>query len=661
MPLTRTKSIRRVPSKQIDENKLRCKTKKINFTQYGEAFTEDGSSPRKEGASRASKPGKQVGPAAAIERSGPSVASLSGTDSSRKDKVFDNVEITVEPASTSVRYDGGSEDGAEELPTITLSSPEKKARRKQSATGSAYPGSASAKSMPSDAFRQGLFQASSKSLPDVSKADAIWSRRTATDAEDSPKGLKSKLSSLSAKVVNGVRNMRRDSAKDMVSMFASDSARDSASATKQNARKASKLRASEVVCAKAMSVFASVSRISLLNGVIKRMQDGDTSTVSPFSPNQGKSKKEIRKDKKAGAMVPGVVEKLRSAVKATQRSWSKTKYALYTVFEFFFIFSVLLIFSQTSNSHAVVSSLKAELSPKAAIARGGSLLPEDNPFFDWLGHLRRRMWTDPVCGNGVCEPPFEFPAFETLGCQADCGREKEVRQVIVLITADFAKIPPSLVMSTVMSSASWNLCKVTPSRREVGLDDICIYEEDRRFESPVSTFQQEYTLLKDDWYVRLTGDHFGCVGGKILDITASGALEEMPTEPSWETCDLAQLSASPLQEEQPAMDDSADEKGAPPPSVTGRHLSQSKVWNQVAEASPAGKGEGDGLSCKYATLVKAAATASRSFRGTSARGSKISQIATTSRSGACVRATASAALLMRSTTATDGIFTAKQH
>jgi hypothetical protein len=39
------------------------------------------------------------------------------------------------------------------------------------------------------------------------------------------------------------------------------------------------------------------------------------------------------------------------------------------------------------------------------------------------------IWKDPVCGDGKCQYPWEFPAFGTFGCQADCGLEQNITQV----------------------------------------------------------------------------------------------------------------------------------------------------------------------------------------------------------------------------------------
>ena len=31
------------------------------------------------------------------------------------------------------------------------------------------------------------------------------------------------------------------------------------------------------------------------------------------------------------------------------------------------------------------------------------------------------IFTDPTCGDGVCDAPAEFPAYGRFGCAADCG------------------------------------------------------------------------------------------------------------------------------------------------------------------------------------------------------------------------------------------------
>ena len=44
--------------------------------------------------------------------------------------------------------------------------------------------------------------------------------------------------------------------------------------------------------------------------------------------------------------------------------------------------------------------------------------------------------------------------------------------------------------STVMRMASWNLCQESAARREVNLPDLCLYEEDQRFDRLRTFFVQ---------------------------------------------------------------------------------------------------------------------------------------------------------------------------
>lgn len=50
----------------------------------------------------------------------------------------------------------------------------------------------------------------------------------------------------------------------------------------------------------------------------------------------------------------------------------------------------------------------------------------------WTTHAKRHphrlpttapqaVWKDPVCGDGLCETPFEFASYGRFGCRADCG------------------------------------------------------------------------------------------------------------------------------------------------------------------------------------------------------------------------------------------------
>jgi len=55
------------------------------------------------------------------------------------------------------------------------------------------------------------------------------------------------------------------------------------------------------------------------------------------------------------------------------------------------------------------------------------LLPEDTTFdnmegvYSWAQDTVSKIWVNPVCGDGLCEEPWEFPQYADFGCRADCG------------------------------------------------------------------------------------------------------------------------------------------------------------------------------------------------------------------------------------------------
>ena len=51
---------------------------------------------------------------------------------------------------------------------------------------------------------------------------------------------------------------------------------------------------------------------------------------------------------------------------------------------------------------------------------------------NWLSTTLTAIWVDPVCGDGVCETPFEYASFGRFGCRADCGELAEVQNLTTL-------------------------------------------------------------------------------------------------------------------------------------------------------------------------------------------------------------------------------------
>jgi hypothetical protein len=58
-------------------------------------------------------------------------------------------------------------------------------------------------------------------------------------------------------------------------------------------------------------------------------------------------------------------------------------------------------------------------------------ITRSDEFYDWLEGLIGNVFSDPACGDGVCETPDEFPGFGRFGCIPDCGRYKKTTKVKV--------------------------------------------------------------------------------------------------------------------------------------------------------------------------------------------------------------------------------------
>lgn len=118
-----------------------------------------------------------------------------------------------------------------------------------------------------------------------------------------------------------------------------------------------------------------------------------------------------------------------------------------------------------------MSTLKAALLDDPA--SNSLTFSSEDQVLAYLGNkLVRPAFTDPVCGDGRCDAPWETPAWGPFGCAADCGAQPNLTRAVVAATADFAG-HPSLSPATLREAASWNLCLEDAARRRRGEADLC--------------------------------------------------------------------------------------------------------------------------------------------------------------------------------------------
>jgi hypothetical protein len=147
------------------------------------------------------------------------------------------------------------------------------------------------------------------------------------------------------------------------------------------------------------------------------------------------------------------------------------------------------------------------------------------------------IWKDPVCGDGNCEWPWEFPAWGTFGCRADCGLNDNTTNIVLNVRADFSG-HPSISPRVLMSNAVWNLCLKDEARSKRGEVDLCWYGTDQAFEQPQSNQILSMKVIDGAWYVIVKGDYAGRVGGRIYDASNSSGPTQIATEPEWKSCTI---------------------------------------------------------------------------------------------------------------------------
>ncbi|KAK3273944.1 hypothetical protein CYMTET_17843, partial [Cymbomonas tetramitiformis] len=88
-----------------------------------------------------------------------------------------------------------------------------------------------------------------------------------------------------------------------------------------------------------------------------------------------------------------------------------------------FYTTVMMVHLNAQDSFQTVSSVAQRVLPPL---RGVE-------FMDWFKTMVWQVWEDPVCGDGLCVSPHEFPSFGRFGCKVDCGSETELATTMLFI------------------------------------------------------------------------------------------------------------------------------------------------------------------------------------------------------------------------------------
>ncbi|KAK3274241.1 hypothetical protein CYMTET_17573 [Cymbomonas tetramitiformis] len=151
-----------------------------------------------------------------------------------------------------------------------------------------------------------------------------------------------------------------------------------------------------------------------------------------------------------------------------------------------------------------------------------------------------KVWQARECGDGYCDEPLEFPAFGSLGCRVDCGLQRTLVPVLIVIHTDLTRLEgTSEHMQELWRTVRWNLCTRRTHATVMHLQPLCWYSEDRhlpRYSSRAMTTSEEFELPPGRWYIRILGDFTQSVQGAVYDMSNVSDALQLPTSPAWEAC-----------------------------------------------------------------------------------------------------------------------------
>ncbi|GAX83855.1 hypothetical protein CEUSTIGMA_g11280.t1 [Chlamydomonas eustigma] len=234
-----------------------------------------------------------------------------------------------------------------------------------------------------------------------------------------------------------------------------------------------------------------------------------------------------------------VQQKVAAAVEMSRKyrhvAWYSLFVAAYMV--------VLYLQASAYKSTEVVQTLKDAFMPAGAV---GSTITFQNEaeVLNYIGaQILLPIWQDPVCGDGNCEWPWEYPSWGPFGCKADCGTNSNVTSIVVNVKADFTG-HPTISPQVLMANAVWNLCLDDPTTRARGEADLCWFPNDVSFTEVVVNTLDSMSVIDGNWYVIVKGDYAGRVYGNIYDISNATNPVPISTSPAWTACQLT-ISTTP--------------------------------------------------------------------------------------------------------------------
>jgi hypothetical protein len=170
-------------------------------------------------------------------------------------------------------------------------------------------------------------------------------------------------------------------------------------------------------------------------------------------------------------MLHGLEEKVEYRI-----SQSGAYFRFFLTFGFFITYSAVLFMQRDiGTSYQVEAALLAKLlanlpeTGKIGYFNEGrssvGMVSSIDEFYHWFQEsIIQNIFQDPICGDGTCDDPQEFPGFGRFGCEKDCGSYTKTTPLKV-------DLRPFILSSP----AAWDISTI-PYAQSIGTQFTCVSE-----------------------------------------------------------------------------------------------------------------------------------------------------------------------------------------
>jgi len=159
------------------------------------------------------------------------------------------------------------------------------------------------------------------------------------------------------------------------------------------------------------------TRMSQVDDILKRKTEAALFALDEEETGKQESNEELDATKDLQRKEKIVKELLKKVKKRRKLVRSYSYFSWFCAFFACFLGNLYIKAQLNEHLFSVDESIKNRIVDILPIGNIGS----NAQFYDWMLQVVVDVFEDSVCGNGVCEPPLEYPGMGRFGCAVDCG------------------------------------------------------------------------------------------------------------------------------------------------------------------------------------------------------------------------------------------------